>query len=104
MFAVGMDALTSILKTSFIITYILHMINLITSTTNPAPDGKSIRNDNGQDSLSSKYLSNSICNDNIKEIIFGSLLGDGFLELPPRGINARFIFSLAPYRRQVSGE
>lgn len=30
---------------------------------------------------------------NIKEIIFGSLLGDGYLELPSKGLNARFIFS-----------
>jgi hypothetical protein len=29
----------------------------------------------------------------IKEILFGSLLGDGSLELPSRGKNARFIFS-----------
>lgn len=28
-----------------------------------------------------------------KEILFGSLLGDGQLELPPRGINARFGFT-----------
>jgi len=29
----------------------------------------------------------------VKEIIFGSLLGDGKLELPPRGTNARFGFT-----------
>jgi LAGLIDADG DNA endonuclease family len=29
----------------------------------------------------------------IKEIIFGSLLGDGKLELPPKGLNARFGFT-----------
>ena len=28
----------------------------------------------------------------VKEILFGSLLGDGKLELPPRGLNARFGF------------
>jgi hypothetical protein len=28
----------------------------------------------------------------VKEIIFGSLLGDAKLELPPRGLNARFGF------------
>jgi LAGLIDADG DNA endonuclease family len=28
-----------------------------------------------------------------KEIIFGSLLGDAKLELPPRGLNARFGFT-----------
>jgi len=27
-----------------------------------------------------------------KEILFGSLLGDGSLEMPPRGLNARFGF------------
>ena len=32
-------------------------------------------------------------NKNIREILFGSLLGDGSLELPSRGKNARFIFS-----------
>jgi hypothetical protein len=31
----------------------------------------------------------------IKEIIFGSVLGDGQLELPPRGVNARFGFTQA---------
>jgi len=29
----------------------------------------------------------------LREIIFGSLLGDAKLELPPRGINARFGFT-----------
>ena len=29
----------------------------------------------------------------VKEILFGSLLGDGNLELPPRGLNARFGFT-----------
>lgn len=33
-----------------------------------------------------------IGNDNIKEILFGSLLGDGKLEMAPRAINARFGF------------
>lgn len=28
----------------------------------------------------------------VKEILFGSLLGDGSLEMPPRGLNARFGF------------
>ena len=31
--------------------------------------------------------------DRTKEILFGSLLGDGKLELPPRGVNARFGFT-----------
>ena len=31
-------------------------------------------------------------NEDIKQIIFGSLLGDGKLELPSRGLNARFGF------------
>jgi hypothetical protein len=31
----------------------------------------------------------------IKEILFGSLLGDGRLELAPRAVNARFGFTLA---------
>jgi LAGLIDADG DNA endonuclease family len=29
----------------------------------------------------------------VKEIIFGSLLGDAKIELPPRGLNARFGFT-----------
>ena|ERR1700712_1064830 len=33
--------------------------------------------------------------DNTREILFGSLLGDGKLEMPPRGINARFGFTQA---------
>jgi len=32
-------------------------------------------------------------NQEVKEILFGSLLGDGKLEVPPRGINARFGFT-----------
>lgn len=36
---------------------------------------------------------NSFISNKIKEIIFGSLLGDGHLELPPRGLNARFGFT-----------
>ena len=31
----------------------------------------------------------------IREVIFGSLLGDGYLEMAPRAKNARFIFSPA---------
>jgi hypothetical protein len=37
--------------------------------------------------------------DHTKEIIFGSLLGDGRLELPPRGTNARFGFTQAEGQR-----
>jgi len=33
--------------------------------------------------------------DETKEIIFGCLLGDGKLEMPPRGVNARFGFTQA---------
>lgn len=33
--------------------------------------------------------------DRTREILFGSILGDGKLELPPRGINARFGFTQA---------
>lgn len=33
--------------------------------------------------------------DQVKEIVFGSLLGDGRLEMPPRGKNARFGFILS---------
>lgn len=29
----------------------------------------------------------------VKEVLFGSLLGDGKIELPPRGLNARFGFT-----------
>lgn len=34
-----------------------------------------------------------VLDNKIKEIIFGSLLGDGQIEMPPRGINARFGFT-----------
>ena len=34
-----------------------------------------------------------------KEIIFGCLLGDGSLELPPRGLNARFGFIQSESKR-----
>lgn len=37
--------------------------------------------------------------DQTKEIIFGSLLGDGSLELPPKGINARFGFNQSLYKK-----
>jgi hypothetical protein len=46
------------------------------------------------------YRNSSIPNDKINEIIFGSLLGDGFLELPPRAVNARFIFSQGIYNKE----
>ena len=32
----------------------------------------------------------------IREVIFGSLLGDGYLEMAPRAKNARFVFSQSP--------
>ena len=38
----------------------------------------------------------------VKEILFGSLLGDGKLELPPRGLNARSGFTQS-YRSCASG-
>lgn len=37
--------------------------------------------------------------DETKEIIFGCLLGDGSLELPPRGLNARFGFIQSESKR-----
>lgn len=37
--------------------------------------------------------------DETKEIIFGSLLGDGKLEMPPRGVNARFGFIQAEFQK-----
>jgi hypothetical protein len=37
--------------------------------------------------------------DKTKEIIFGCLLGDGKLEMPPRGLNARFGFIQAEFQR-----
>ena len=36
---------------------------------------------------------------NINEIIFGCLLGDGKLEMPPRGVNARFGFTQAEFQK-----
>lgn len=38
-------------------------------------------------------------NDKLKEIIFGSLLGDGKIEMPPRGKNARFGFTQAEFQK-----
>lgn len=38
-------------------------------------------------------------NDYIKEILFGSVLGDGKLEIPFRGKNARFGFTQAKYQK-----
>ena len=35
----------------------------------------------------------------IREIIFGSVLGDGKLEIPPRGINARFGFTQSSHKK-----
>jgi hypothetical protein len=37
--------------------------------------------------------------DTAKEIVFGSLLGDGKLEMPPRGINARFGFIQSEFQK-----
>lgn len=43
--------------------------------------------------ISENIIKENIKDDNnIKEIIFGSILGDGQLEMPPRGKNARFGF------------
>lgn len=39
------------------------------------------------------YYSNSLNSNEVKEIIFGSLLGDGKLEMPPKGVNARLGFT-----------
>jgi hypothetical protein len=48
-------------------------------------------------------ISTVIINNNdknhIKEILFGSILGDGKLEIPPKGINARFGFTQAEYQK-----
>lgn len=43
--------------------------------------------------LWSRHASSSYNTEELREIIFGSLLGDAKLELPPRGINARFGFT-----------
>lgn len=37
--------------------------------------------------------------DETKEIIFGCLLGDGKLEMPPRGVNARFGFTQSEFQK-----
>ncbi|KAF2135074.1 uncharacterized protein K452DRAFT_340150 [Aplosporella prunicola CBS 121167] len=41
----------------------------------------------------------SLSLDETKEIIFGSLLGDAKLEMPPRGLNARFGFTQAEFQK-----
>jgi hypothetical protein len=42
--------------------------------------------------ISSKFKITKYSDDEIKQITFGSLLGDAKLELPNRGVNARFGF------------
>lgn len=50
--------------------------------------------------IKSKVGSNiPVTSGNIKEIIFGCLLGDGKLEMPPRGVNARFGFTQADFQK-----
>jgi len=40
-----------------------------------------------------RHASLNVNTNELREIVFGSLLGDAKLELPPRGINARFGFT-----------
>jgi len=50
-------------------------------------------NNNNQNKDASLATPPIIAGEEVKEIIFGSLLGDAKLELPPRGLNARFGFT-----------
>jgi hypothetical protein len=78
MFTVGMDVLTLIINLSYLFYIPFENVNSanIFLLMLSIPIKPEIAEDN-----------------NIKEILFGSLLGDGSLELPARGKNARFIFS-----------
>ena len=80
MFAVGLDGqLINISKIFFADLQILKFSNTVDYTLSACSLN-----------IITRKPSNSI--DEIKQIIFGSLLGDANLELPPRGLNARFGF------------
>lgn len=42
----------------------------------------------------------SFRSDETNEIVFGCLLGDGKLEMPPRGVNARFGFTQSEFQKE----
>jgi hypothetical protein len=48
---------------------------------------------NNNNNNNNKNKDASLATQEVKEIIFGSLLGDAKIELPPRGLNARFGFT-----------
>ena len=50
-------------------------------------------NNNNKNKDASLATPPGITGEEVKEIIFGSLLGDAKIELPPRGLNARFGFT-----------
>ena len=50
-------------------------------------------NNNNKNKDASLATPPGIKGEEVKEIIFGSLLGDAKIELPPRGLNARFGFT-----------
>ena len=76
MFAVGMDKLDSL------ILYSQHRVRAKISVLN-------IELNNNKGKTGNNYSTGWL---ETKEIIFGCLLGDGTLEIPPRGLNARFGF------------
>lgn len=74
MFAVGLDALTDIYSVVTIFKVSKNSRTLFSTVSCPNPGNSPV-----------KYNEREV-----KEILFGTMLGDGYLELPPRGINARF--------------
>ena len=95
MYTVGLDELISLILYIYIMTsfYAKKIIqkSLLKYTVGITPVDSETEIDK-YNSVNSQEKSDDT---SVKEIIFGSLLGDGKLELPPRGINARFGFTQA---------
>lgn len=91
MYTVGLDKLKSFL--------------ILFSQNRHKPFGAPQENKSKKEVYVSKAINNTdilLENTNhIKEILFGSLLGDGRLEMPPRGINAWFGLVLSETQKKV---
>lgn len=102
MFTVGMDDLVYIFALLYCIVGIFDSFNLIIlllgttvrSHYNSIRGIVNLSTTEGSGNIDSPYIGNPGYSDQeIKEITFGSLLGDGYLDMPPRALNSRFIFS-----------
>jgi len=91
MFAVGMDEFCNLILYSQVILSPYKKINAAKQQGCVA--ATKTKNKGTCSTAASQEPSISSAKRDVKEIIFGSLLGDAHLELPPRGLNARFGFT-----------